>query len=80
MKSSRNKLFIATALAALFVPISMLHAQGGGRGAAGIGHNPPPTSPVTGNAATGKPLASASISTMPNVSVREGNTNTSALA
>src|SRR5580658_853893 len=36
-----------------------LYAQGGGgggRGAAGIGHTPPPTSPVTGNAATGKPL------------------------
>lgn len=31
-----------------------LEAQGGGRGAAGIGHNPPPTSPVTGNAANGK--------------------------
>jgi mono/diheme cytochrome c family protein len=39
-----------------------LNAQGGGRGggggraAAGIGHTPPPTSPVTGNAATGKAL------------------------
>jgi mono/diheme cytochrome c family protein len=31
-----------------------LYAQG--RGAAGIGHIPPPTSPVTGNAATGKGL------------------------
>src|SRR5579864_3106900 len=29
---------------------------GGGRAATGIGHTPPPTSPVTGNAATGKAL------------------------
>ena len=43
-------------LLALFMPIATLNAQGGGRGAAGIGHNPPPTSPVTGNAAAGKAL------------------------
>jgi peptidoglycan/LPS O-acetylase OafA/YrhL len=36
--------------------------------------------PGAGNAATGRPLAIASISTIPNVSVREGKTNTSALA
>ena len=36
--------------------------------------------PGTGKAATGRPLASASISTMPNVSVRDGKTKTSALA
>ena len=36
--------------------------------------------PGAGNAATGRPLAIASISTIPNVSVRDGNTNTSALA
>ena len=36
--------------------------------------------PLTGNAATGTPLASASSSTSPNVSVRLGNTNTSAAA
>ncbi len=36
--------------------------------------------PGTGKAATGRPHASASIITMPNVSVREGKTNTSALA
>jgi hypothetical protein len=34
--------------------------------------------PGTGNAATGSPLASASSSTRPNVSVRLGNTKTSA--
>src|ERR1700722_3346444 len=50
MKSSRRLLFV------LFVPFAMLNAQGGGRAAAGIGHNPPPTSPVTGNAAAGKAL------------------------
>jgi mono/diheme cytochrome c family protein len=33
-----------------------LYAQGGGRGPAGIGHTPPPTSPVTGSAANGKAL------------------------
>ena len=36
--------------------------------------------PGAGKAATGRPLASASSSTMPNVSVSEGNTKTSALA
>jgi peptidoglycan/LPS O-acetylase OafA/YrhL len=36
--------------------------------------------PGAGKAATGRPLAIASISTIPNVSVREGKTNTSALA
>jgi mono/diheme cytochrome c family protein len=45
-----NKVMALLALAAA------LYAQGGGRGAAGIGHTPPPTSPVTGNAATGKAL------------------------
>ena len=36
--------------------------------------------PVTGNAATGRPLASASSRTRPNVSVLLGNTKTSAAA
>jgi len=41
----------------LLILATTLYAQGGGgRGAAGIGHTPPPTSPVTGNAATGKGL------------------------
>jgi mono/diheme cytochrome c family protein len=40
---------------ALLALAAALYAQGG-RGAAGIGHTPPPTSPVTGNAATGKAL------------------------
>ena len=42
---------------AFLILATTLYAQGGGgRGAAGIGHTPPPTSPVTGNAATGKGL------------------------
>ena len=41
-------------VAGLIATASTLLAQG--RGAAGIGHNPPPTSPVTGNAANGKGL------------------------
>jgi mono/diheme cytochrome c family protein len=45
-------LLLLTALVALSVPA--LNAQGGGRGPVGIGHTPPPVSPVTGNAATGK--------------------------
>src|SRR5580698_4641291 len=39
---------------AFLILAAPLYAQG--RGAAGIGHTPPPTSPVTGNAATGKGL------------------------
>jgi mono/diheme cytochrome c family protein len=38
------------------VAVPALYAQGGGRAAAGIGHTPPPTSPVTGNASAGKAL------------------------
>jgi mono/diheme cytochrome c family protein len=40
----------------IFATAVALYAQGGGRGAAGIGHTPAPTSPVTGNAANGKAL------------------------
>jgi mono/diheme cytochrome c family protein len=53
MRNSRSGWFIITAL---LVPIATLNAQGGGRGAVGIGHTPPPTSPVSGNAASGKAL------------------------
>src|ERR1700689_4800119 len=42
------------AVPALVALASTLNAQG--RGAVGIGHNPPPTSPVTGNASAGKAL------------------------
>lgn len=40
----------------IVVTAAALCAQGGGRGAAGIGHTPPPTSPATGNSANGKAL------------------------
>jgi mono/diheme cytochrome c family protein len=40
----------------LFIAAALLNAQGGGRGAAAPANNPPPTSPVSGNAATGKNL------------------------
>ena len=49
----RKKILWITLLIA--VPI-LLNAQGGGRGAAPAGNTTPPTSPVTGNAATGKTL------------------------
>jgi mono/diheme cytochrome c family protein len=39
----------------LMAPLVLLHAQGA-RGGAAIGNTPPPTSPVTGNAASGKGL------------------------
>src|SRR5580658_627981 len=51
------KMVIASlALAATLYAQGGGRGGGGGRGAAGIGHTPPPTSPVTGNAATGKAL------------------------
>jgi len=53
MKRNSNSRWLTVLV--LFVPIATLNAQGG-RGVAGIGHNPPPTSPVTGNAAAGKAL------------------------
>jgi mono/diheme cytochrome c family protein len=49
----RNSIVV---VAGLIATAATLLAQGGGRAAAGIGHNPPPTSPVTGNAANGKAL------------------------
>src|SRR6202046_4273465 len=56
MKNRGNRWLVFGMLTALLLPAGVLNAQGGGRGVAGIGHNPPPTSPVTGNAATGKAL------------------------
>ena len=50
---TKNLSLIAGLIVAL-VPVAALNAQG--RGAAPPGHNPPPTSPVTGNAANGKAL------------------------
>ncbi len=54
---------VLMALVALTVPVVVLNAQGGGgggrgggRGGAPVGNVPAPTSPVTGNAATGKAL------------------------
>ncbi len=52
----RKPSFGGVALVAFVATAATLFAQGGGRGAAGIGHTPPPTSPVTGNAANGKAL------------------------
>lgn len=51
-KNSNNRWLVV----GLVVTGATLYAQGGGRGGAVIGHNPPPTSPVTGNAANGKAL------------------------
>ena len=57
MKHLKVHWFAAAALAALTLPIITLNAQQGGRGAAQAVKNvPPPTSPVTGNAANGKTL------------------------
>jgi mono/diheme cytochrome c family protein len=50
-----SKFAVLTAAAILSLP-AMLNAQGGGRGPAGPGHTPVPTSPVTGNASAGKAL------------------------
>src|SRR6476646_7702212 len=50
------------AIGLLIVPVMILNAQGGrgggGRGGAALANVPPPTSPVTGNAASGKALYS----------------------
>jgi mono/diheme cytochrome c family protein len=45
---------LAISLALLTMPFTPVNAQRGGGGP--VPHNPPPTSPVTGNAATGKGL------------------------
>jgi mono/diheme cytochrome c family protein len=52
----KNNCLAAALLAGLALPAVILNAQGGGRGAAAPANNPPPTSPVTGNAANGKAL------------------------
>jgi mono/diheme cytochrome c family protein len=49
--------FVIAAIAGLTLAAITLKAQGGGRGSgATVGNNPPPASPVTGNAANGKGL------------------------
>ncbi|HXP88461.1 MAG TPA: cytochrome c [Bryobacteraceae bacterium] len=55
-KQSNSHWFVVVALVALALPVTTLNAQGGRGGGGGVGNNPAPTSPVTGNAANGKPL------------------------
>ena len=56
MKNSKHW-FAALALVTLTVPVAILNAQRGGRGgAAPVTNVPAPTSPVTGNAVSGKGL------------------------
>ena len=54
--------YVMVVFAALMTPVVILNAQGavpgGGRGGAPVANVPPPTSPVTGNAAAGKALYS----------------------
>jgi len=65
-KNSNSHLVVVMALVALTVPVAILNAQGGGGGRGGGGRGggapaavvPAPTSPVSGNAATGKALYS----------------------
>ena len=47
---------VAAAFMGLALPVVMLNAQGGRRGGAPAANVPPPTSPVTGDAAVGKGL------------------------
>jgi len=53
-----KKYFVLTTLFALAVPLAMVNGQGGGRAGAPVANVPAPTSPVTGNAASGKALYS----------------------
>ena len=56
---SKNLWFVMAVAAAFATPLVTLNAQGGGRRGANGGppkNVPPPTSPVTGNAVTGKKL------------------------
>ncbi|MGB6944750.1 MAG: c-type cytochrome [Bryobacteraceae bacterium] len=56
-RNSKTHWILVAALAALAVPAATLYAQQGGRGAGGaLPDKPEPTSPVTGNAVTGKKL------------------------
>ena len=52
-KTSNSRCCVMTALLAFAMPLATLNAQAGGRGGGVV---PAPTSPVTGNAANGKPL------------------------
>ena len=57
MKKNSKTRWCAVAALALTAPAAILNAQVGGRGdGGGTRNNPAPTSPVTGNAANGKPL------------------------
>jgi mono/diheme cytochrome c family protein len=54
-----KKYYVAVTLVALTMLVVTLNGQGGGgRGVAPVANVPPPTSPVTGNAASGKALYS----------------------
>ena len=53
-----KKYFVLTTLVALAVPLATVNGQGGGRAGAPVANVPAPTSPVTGNAASGKALYS----------------------
>jgi len=53
-----KKYFVLTMLFALAVPLAIVNGQGGGRAGAPVANVPAPTSPVTGNAASGKALYS----------------------
>jgi mono/diheme cytochrome c family protein len=55
-RNSNSHWFVALALVTLTLPVVTLNAQNSGRSAGGSRNNPAPTSPVTGNAATGKAL------------------------
>lgn len=57
-KNLQRHWLLATALVGLAMPVVMLNAQGGGRAGAGapVKNVPAPTSPVSGNAVTGKKL------------------------
>jgi mono/diheme cytochrome c family protein len=61
MMEMKKTVLVALTATAMILPATMLNAQGGGRGggrgaAAAPANVPPPTSPVTGNAVTGKGL------------------------
>jgi mono/diheme cytochrome c family protein len=55
-RNSNSHWFVALALVTLTLPVVTLNAQNSGRSAGGSRNNPAPTSPATGNAATGKAL------------------------
>jgi mono/diheme cytochrome c family protein len=53
-----KKYYVFVTLIVLTVPVVVLNAQGGRAGSAPVANVPAPTSPVTGNAASGKALYS----------------------